>query len=517
MKNRSLFYITSCLFFLLFAGALPVWAQANWGKQYPVLAMGTNTKAGTLILKRGVFKNKNKRYKKYPKKITADYGVLAVPENREKENTRLIYLPVVRLRSWKTKPAEPVFLLAGGPGNSNIWSRPLVPLLQNHDIVMVGYRGVDGSTVLNSPEFRRALMAGKNVFGTEHLKQLAKAWDATCKRYKNEGIDLSGYTITNVVDDLELTRKALGYTKVNLYSASYGTRLAYLYGVKYENRVKYSFMQVANAPGGFVWEPEVLDQTFSYLGEQWKKNPENVKRSPDIIQTIKETMNTLPQKWRKTPMDEGKIRLAVFHLMYRRNGVAQVFDAFADAARGNYRGLAFMVKMYDMLGKTGTVWGDFFIKAMTADYDTHRDYEKEMAMNKNTVIGAPMSQIFAVSKYSKTKLNLLPKKYRKMQVSKVKIVLLSGNIDVSSPVCRTTRMLEYLPNGKQIIWSDKSHQDIPKVYTQALGTFYLTGKISSKAFRHNPMSFSPAPSLSKMSKLYYTFKFFGLAKLVFGI
>jgi hypothetical protein len=49
----------------------------------------------------------------------ADCGTLVVPENRADSQSRLIALPVTRIRAQSEHPADPVFRLEGGPGLTN--------------------------------------------------------------------------------------------------------------------------------------------------------------------------------------------------------------------------------------------------------------------------------------------------------------------------------------------------------------------------------------------------------------
>src|SRR5436305_14681857 len=75
----------------------------------------------------------------------ADCGTLVVPENRAKRRSRLIALPVIRIHARSAHPGAPVFRLEGGPGLSNMHFKKASRLAGNHDVVLVGYRGVDGS------------------------------------------------------------------------------------------------------------------------------------------------------------------------------------------------------------------------------------------------------------------------------------------------------------------------------------------------------------------------------------
>jgi hypothetical protein len=86
----------------------------------------------------------------------ADCGTLVVAENRHKADSRLIALPVTRIRALSSHPSEPIFRLEGGPGISNTHFTNASRFASKHDVVLVGYRGVDGSSKLDCPEVASA-------------------------------------------------------------------------------------------------------------------------------------------------------------------------------------------------------------------------------------------------------------------------------------------------------------------------------------------------------------------------
>ena len=87
----------------------------------------------------------------------ADCGTLVVPENRADPQSRLIALPVKRIRALAEDPAEPIFRLQGGPGITNMTFPEASRFADEHDVVLVGYRGMDGSAVLDCPEVESAM------------------------------------------------------------------------------------------------------------------------------------------------------------------------------------------------------------------------------------------------------------------------------------------------------------------------------------------------------------------------
>ena len=77
------------------------------------VSVPSGAKAGDLILDDCQYATEHGNY-------DADCGTLVVPENRHKADSRLIALPVTRIRARSADPAEPIFRLQGGPGITNM-------------------------------------------------------------------------------------------------------------------------------------------------------------------------------------------------------------------------------------------------------------------------------------------------------------------------------------------------------------------------------------------------------------
>ena len=166
----------------------------------------------------------------------AECGDLVVPENRSDPDSRLISIPITRIHSTGNQTATPVFYLSGGPGESNMrfFGGRVAWFIEQTDIVLVGYRGVDGSVRLDCPEISAHIknLPG-DMLGETSLEQMTAAYSGCAQRIQNDGVDLAGYTPVEVVDDVEAARLALGYEKINLFSIGYGTRLAMIYAWRY--------------------------------------------------------------------------------------------------------------------------------------------------------------------------------------------------------------------------------------------------------------------------------------------
>ena len=287
--------------------------------------------------------------------VKADCGTLVVPENRADPKSRLIAVPVTRIRSRSPIPAEPIFRLEGGPGRSNMEFPFASRYIDNHDLVLVGYRGVDGSSRLDCPEVTSARRHTADLLGASALRASTRAMRSCAERLKDDGYDLAGYTLPQRVDDLDAARSALGYQRVDLLSESFGTRVALIYGWRHPQSVHRSVMVGANPPGHFVYDPAQTDaqlRRFAALG------------AGDEVASMRRTAAHLPKRWGPFPIHRGNLELASFFgLMDASSEAAPIsapmtLDAWHAADKGDASGLWFESLASALLFPRVQVWGD---------------------------------------------------------------------------------------------------------------------------------------------------------------
>ena len=97
------------------------------------------------------------------------------PRTGPNPQSRLIALPVTRIRARSAHPAEPIFRLEGGPGITNMTFAKASRFADDHDVVLVGYRGVDGSVGLDCPEVASALEHSTDFLGEKSFRAYGDA------------------------------------------------------------------------------------------------------------------------------------------------------------------------------------------------------------------------------------------------------------------------------------------------------------------------------------------------------
>jgi pimeloyl-ACP methyl ester carboxylesterase len=458
-------------------------------------------------------------YKAGDVEYAAGCGTLVVPENRADPHSRLIALPVIRVRATGDDPAEPIFYLSGGPGQSNLGFQHLEDVIENHDFVQVGYRGVDGSVVLDCPEISDAIRNARDVLGDESLESYAAAGSGCAERLQAEGVDLAGYTLTETIDDNEDARVALGYERINLLGGSYGTRLEMIYAWMYPESLYRVVMLGVNPPGHFVWDAEVVDAQIEDYARLCAKDPECSTRSDDLAASMRRVSEDMPDRWLFFPIDEGAVQLFTHIMLYESiqpsnmpvplSGPAAV-DMWLAAEGGDASGMALLSISRNMFLPNLWAWGEGLSLAASVDdyYDPARDYRSEFEA-PDTILGSPMS-LMLWSMGAEWPTHPVPQEYLQVQPTDVETLLISGSIDFSTPPqFATEELLPYLSNGEQVILKDFGHtgsfwSSQPEARVHMLNTFFDTGQVDASLYTYQPLDFDVGLGWPALAKLLVT-------------
>ena len=168
--------------------------------------------------------------------LPAECGVLSVAENPHDPSGRHIGLHVARVPAIsRRKQADPLFVLAGGPGAAASAFYATVAgafarIHRDRDIVLVDQRGTGRSNPLECAADQRLLV---RTTDTEIAADTRR-----CLARLSTRADVAYYTSSVAVQDLERVRAALSVERINLYGTSYGTRVAQHYLRRFPQRVR---------------------------------------------------------------------------------------------------------------------------------------------------------------------------------------------------------------------------------------------------------------------------------------
>jgi len=162
-------------------------------------------------------------------------GTVSMPEDPDQPQGKTIeirfaVIPAVA----RNKQPDPVFVLAGGPGQAATRTgRQMLPVLKEvnarRDIVFIDQRGTGGSNPLECKVEETSMSA------TFEQSQQIERLGACLKELRG---DLRQYATWIAVRDFDAVRARLGAEQVNLWGGSYGTRAALEYMRQFPQRVR---------------------------------------------------------------------------------------------------------------------------------------------------------------------------------------------------------------------------------------------------------------------------------------
>lgn len=232
-------------------------------------------------------------------------GWIPVYEDRSAASGRQIDLRVVVYPATsRNRQPDPLFVLAGGPGQGAAEMSSLVASLlgdvrRERDIVFVDQRGTGRSNGLPCDRDTHDLGA---FLSDDH----AVATFLNC--LEGYEADLRFYTTPVAMDDLDEVRAVLGYERINLWGASYGTRAALVYLRRHGERVRSVVFDGAvpmsmTLPAGF---PQDSQRALDLLLEDCERRAPCQERFPDLRRKLDEVLARLDRESRLSSLQHPR-------------------------------------------------------------------------------------------------------------------------------------------------------------------------------------------------------------------
>jgi pimeloyl-ACP methyl ester carboxylesterase len=229
-------------------------------------------------------------------------GKLRVFENRATRSGRTIALNVVVLPALDHGSIlEPLFDLAGGPGvaatgAANFYANEGKEYRRHGDVVLVDQRGTGNSNPLAA--------APRTKNPQDYLTEMYPVkYVETLRQELEQKADLTQYTTSIAMDDLDDVRAWLGYERINLFGLSYGTRAVLVYLRQHPDRVRSAVLmgvaptylkmplyhaQAARRAMDLLLEECASDgschQAFPHLQRDWEEVLERLGREPARVE-----------------------------------------------------------------------------------------------------------------------------------------------------------------------------------------------------------------------------------------
>jgi pimeloyl-ACP methyl ester carboxylesterase len=284
--------------------------------------------------------------------IAARCGTLVRPLDPDDASKGNIDLKVAVVAALSLEPASDPFVpIAGGPGQSSIyfyagWSAAFERIRLDRDIVLLDQRGTGGSAPMIC-DVDEDLVDGK--YSAEQTMRLTEQ----CLEVLPH--DPRFFTTSVAVRDLEALRQALGYSQLNLYGISYGTRVAQHFARRYPASTRSIILdgvvppQVPLGPDIATESQRAIDSVFARCAA----TPSCNERFPDIDDDFALLLGALAEepvtvdlqhpvtaKREIIEFSADHFAAAIRLLLYNPRTVALLPLLISDAANGDFAPLA---------------------------------------------------------------------------------------------------------------------------------------------------------------------------------
>lgn len=401
--------------------------------------------------------------------IAAQCAQFEVPENAAEPKGRKLKLNLAWLPATDEAGVaeDPVFFLAGGPGQAATESWPSVDaafreVRKHRHIVLIDQRGTGKSSPLACRD-----ATGENAAHRDEAAQFDAAVQAVARCARQLGVDAARFTTSDAIADLDAVRAAIGAAKIDLVGISYGTRVAQQYATRYPQHTR-SVVLDGVVPNELVLGSDHARNLDNALALQFKlcqqvpacrarfgADPrEQLRQLMARLQTPVEVDYRDPHtgEQKRAPISAAQVGMLTRMFSYAPEAASLLPLVLNEADQGRYAPLMALSKMIESQLNEELNYGMQLSVICAEDADLIRPDPRDA----DTVMGEAMTKtLIAQCKVWPT--GSRPKDFHAPFKSNLPTLLLSGELDPVTPPRYGDQVVKHLPNGRHLILRGQGH------------------------------------------------------------
>jgi pimeloyl-ACP methyl ester carboxylesterase len=415
--------------------------------------------------------------------VEAQCATLTVPENHDQPEGRKIELAIALVIPDRQAAADPIVMIAGGPGQSALETYPLAheafkDARRTRSVLLLDARGTGKSHPLKC-EYPESPSAWGEI--NEDSVGIARAIAERCRDALAEDSDVRYYTTEDHIRDLDLVRAKLGIEQLNLMGVSYGTRVAQQYAKRYPQHTRTVTLDSV-VPSSLVLGQEHarnLDAALKLqlarctLDAACTRNLGDPTGKLEALRVRLRAGNLAPVRfrdpvsgeWRTEAPAYGHLALLLRLYSYQPQLASMLPLIVHDATEGHFENLLAQAHIvYSSVSES-------IMRGMELSVTCSEDTELAPdADDAGTLLGSDFAEIV------RAQCEVWPKRerpadFRAPLAGNMPVLVISGELDPVTPPRYGDAVIESLPNARHLILPGQGHSVVgvgcmPKLFAQ---------------------------------------------------